>query len=99
VVRVLGGGISLNRGDVGDGLGVHDVQLNLVDTSLQCLRAFSEISLTSSRRNRQPKVDGVAISDRDTLNGSDVLGAKETSRCGIGNLAHELTADVGGGVL
>lgn len=97
VVRVLGGGASLSGNDVGGGGGIHNNQLNLVDTSVKSSRAVSEVLLASSSGNGQLKVEGVASSNRDTLNGSDVFHAVETRSGRTGNLTHQLAADVGGG--
>ena len=95
VVRVLSERIRLDRdGLVGRG-GIDNVQLNLVHTSVKGSGAVGQVVLVGGGSYGHQKVDAITIREGDALNTARVDDVGETRGSRVGNLAHELTADVG----
>lgn len=95
VVRILGSRVGLNGGSVGGIAICLQNQLNLVDTSVKGSGAAGKVVLVGSRRDRNLKADSVINLKRNTLNRADVGDAGKTRRSSVGNLAHQLTREVG----
>lgn len=96
VGNVVGGRTRLNRGSVSVATALQN-QLDLVDTSVKRVRAVGEVVLAGSRRDGDLEADGVVILKRHALNGSGTSDAVKTRGSGVGNLAHQLAREVGGG--
>ena len=96
VGNVVSSRTRLNRGSVSVVTALQQ-QLNLVDTSVKCGRAAGEVVLARSRRDRHLEVDRISSLQRNALNGSGTSDAVKTRGSGVGNLAHQLAREVGGG--